>query len=83
MNTGFYSPCPAHQPIDPGFTIDAYGNRKAFEEGVRIGKIQATKVCIALIKDYRFSDWSGEQEIYDQVEEIIARIEALLAESSK
>lgn len=34
---------------------------------------------IGIIKDFRFYDWSGEQEIYNQMEEIIKRIETTLA----
>jgi hypothetical protein len=31
--------------------------------------------CVELIRSYRIYDWSGEQEIYNQLEEIIDRIQ--------
>lgn len=31
---------------------------------------------VEMIRDYKFSDWSDEQAIYDQLEEIIIRIKS-------
>lgn len=41
---------------------------------INLARAEERLRAVELIKDFRFYDWSGEQEIYNQVGEIIERI---------
>ena len=45
-----------------------------FDEITELAVSKERERAVEIIKDFKFYDWSGEQEIYEQMEEIITAI---------
>ena len=48
-----------------------------------IVEAETVEKCVEKIKSYHFYDWSSEQAIYEQLEEIIVAIRALQGKNEK